>query len=51
MLKCFYCEETFESPFILKEYHSELADSPFEEIPVCPYCFDTDIRKWSEEND
>ena len=50
MIKCLCCENTFDTPRILKEIHTELADLPVEEIPVCPYCFDTDIIR-SDEND
>ncbi len=45
MLKCLYCNELFDEPFIIKEMHSELECMPCEEIPVCPYCFDTDITQ------
>ncbi len=50
MIKCLSCDETFDTPRILKEIHTELADFPFEEISVCPYCMDTDIIR-SDNND
>ena len=45
MLKCNYCGEIFEDPKILRDYHNELDGSPYEEIPVCPWCRDADIEK------
>ena len=50
MIKCLYCNALFDSPLILREYHNELDENPFEEIPVCPYCLDTDIIR-SDKND
>lgn len=43
MIKCLRCKRTFDKPRILKEIHYELPELPYEEIPVCPYCLDTDI--------
>ncbi len=51
MLICLYCGESFEKPHILREVHNELVGSPYEEIPVCPYCFDTDIEVRSDNDD
>ena len=44
MLFCNYCNEKFETPKILREYHNELDESPYEEMAVCPYCGDEDIE-------
>jgi hypothetical protein len=48
---CNSCRRYFFEPLILKEVHDELAGWPYERIPVCPYCHDTDIEERESEED
>ncbi len=50
MIKCNTCEHISQDALILKEVHYECDEWPFEAIPVCPFCHDTDIERF-EGND
>ncbi|MBQ2897908.1 MAG: hypothetical protein IJE46_06290 [Clostridia bacterium] len=50
MIKCNSCESVSQDALILKEVHYECDGNPYEAIPVCPYCYDTDIFAY-EGND
>ncbi len=50
MIICNSCERISREALILKEVHFECDEWPYETIPVCPYCQDTDIVSF-EGND
>lgn len=50
MIICNSCKKVSQDALILKEVHYECDGFPFEIIPVCPYCRDTDIIRY-EGND
>jgi len=50
MVKCNSCGYVSQEALILKEIHYECCEWPFEAIPVCPCCHDTDIE-YFEGND
>ena len=46
MIKCNTCGQVSQEALVIKEVHYECDEWPYEEIPVCPVCCDTDIKKF-----
>lgn len=46
MIKCNACKNISQEALVIKEVHFECDEWPYEAIPVCPVCHDTDIEKF-----
>ncbi len=50
MYKCEECSNKFDKPIVIKEFHNEFPDLPYETFSACPFCESTQIER-NDTND